>query len=306
MIYTVTLNPSLDYAVEVNHFTLGATNRTTYEQMLPGGKGLNVSFVLKNLEVDTTALGFLAGFVGEEIERLVAETGVVTDFVKLDAGCSRINLKVRNVDGTEINGMGPEIPEEKLSSLMERLSELKEGDMLVLAGSVPVSVPSCIYETMMKNLEEKNGKGEIPVVVDATKELLTRVLPYGPFLIKPNHHELGELFGVTLSGREEVVPYAKKLQEQGAKNVLVSMGGQGAVLVDETGKVHMSEAPEGIVVNSVGAGDSMVAGFLAGWMEKKDYGYAFRMGLAAGSASAFSDNLATKEQVEAVLSAMQG
>lgn len=305
MIYTVTLNPSLDYAVEVNHFTLGATNRTTYEQMLPGGKGLNVSFVLKNLEVDTTALGFLAGFVGEEIERLVAETGVVTDFVKLDAGCSRINLKVRNVDGTEINGMGPEIPEEKLSSLMERLSKIKEEDILVLAGSVPASVPACIYETIIKKLEEKNGKGKIPVVVDATKELLNRVLPYGPFLIKPNHHELGELFGVTLSDREEVVPYAKKLQAQGAKNVLVSMGGQGAVLVDGTGKVHMSEAPEGIVVNSVGAGDSMVAGFVAGWLEKKDYGYAFRMGLAAGSASAFSDNLATKEQVEAVLSTMQ-
>lgn len=300
MIYTVTLNPSLDYAVEVNNFTLGATNRTTYEQMLPGGKGLNVSFVLKNLGVENTAFGFLAGFVGEEIERLVAETGVACDFIKLEDGCSRINLKVRNVDGTEINGMGPEIPKEKLKALMERLSVLEEGDVLVLAGSVPASVPADIYETIIKYLNENKGAGKIPVVVDATKDLLTKVLPSGPFLIKPNHHELGELFGVTLTSREEVVPYAKKLREQGAKNVLVSMGPMGAVLVDENNEIHMSEAPEGVVINSVGAGDSMVAGFLAGWMEKKDYGYAFRMGLAAGSASAFSKNLATSEEVAMV------
>jgi len=300
MIYTVTLNPSLDYAVEVNNLTLGATNRTTYEQMLPGGKGLNVSFVLNNLGLETTAFGFLAGFVGEEIERLVAETGVVTDFIKLEEGCSRINVKVRNVDGTEINGMGPEIPEKKLDALMERLSCLEDGDVLVLAGSVPASVPADVYETIIKHLEETKGTGKIPVVVDATKDLLTKVLPYGPFLIKPNHHELGELFGVNLASREEVVPYAKKLREQGARNVLVSMGPMGAVLIDENNEVHMSEAPEGVVVNSVGAGDSMVAGFLAGWMEKKDYGHAFRMGLSAGSASAFSKNLATSEEVAMV------
>ena len=303
MIYTVTLNPSLDYVVEVNNLTLGATNRTSYEQMLPGGKGLNVSFVLKNLGYDTTALGFLAGFVGDEIERRVAETGVVTEFQKLPAGCSRINMKVRNVDGTEINGMGPEIPAEKVQELKERLDSLQEEDILVLAGSIPSSMASDIYSDIMIRLQEKAEKenGTAPlVVVDATKNLLLNVIPYHPFLIKPNHHELGELFDVTLTTREEVVPYAKKLQEKGARNVLVSMGGLGAVLVDEQGEVHMSEAPEGKVVNSVGAGDSMVAGFLAGWLEKKDYEYAFHMGLAAGSASAFSENLATREEVAEV------
>lgn len=297
MIYTVTLNPSLDYIVEVNHLTLGATNRTSYEQMLPGGKGLNVSFVLKNLGFATTALGFLAGFVGEEIERRVAETGVTARFLKLEEGCSRINMKVRNVDGTEINGSGPEIPAEKTEEMLAWIEQtLQSGDVLVLAGSIPASMPSTVYMDIMKRLAGKN----ILVVVDATKELLKNVLPYRPFLIKPNHHELGELFGVTLTAREDVVPYAMKLKEQGARNVLVSMGGLGAVLVDETGGVHLSEAPEGKVVNSVGAGDSMVAGFLAGWLEKQNYEYAFRMGLAAGSASAFSENLATREEVEQV------
>ena len=300
MIYTVTLNPALDYIVEVNNLTLGTTNRTAFEQMLPGGKGLNVSFVLKNLGYDTTALGFLAGFVGDEIERRVAETGVMTEFVKLEAGCSRINMKVRNVDGMEINGMGPEIPEEKVDEMVENMEKaLRNGDVLVLAGSIPTSMPATIYMDIMKRVAKKHGD-EVLLVVDATKKLLQNVLPYHPFLIKPNHHELGELFGVEISSREEVEPYAKKLQAQGARNVLVSMGGLGAVLVDEQGGVHLSEAPEGTVVNSVGAGDSMVAGFLAGWLDRKDYEYAFRMGLAAGSASAFSENLATKEEVEKV------
>ena len=267
MIYTVTFNPSLDYIVEVKNLTLGATNRTSYEQMLPGGKGLNVSFVLKNLGFETTALGFLAGFVGDEIERSVAETGVTCEFMKLAKGCSRINMKVRNVDGTEINGMGPEIPEEKVQELMMRLDALQKGDVLVLAGSIPASLPATIYMDIMKRVSEKYGK-EVLLVVDATKDLLRNVLAFQPFLIKPNHHELGELFGVKLTTREEVVPYAKKLQQQGARNVLVSMGSLGAVLVDEAGDVHSSEAPIGSVVNSVGAGDSMVAGFLAGWLEK--------------------------------------
>lgn len=297
MIYTVTFNPSLDYIVEVKNLTLGATNRTSYEQMLPGGKGLNVSFVLKNLGFETTALGFLAGFVGEEIERRVSETGVTCEFMKLLEGCSRINMKVRNVDGTEVNGMGPEVPKEKVQELMNRLDTLKTGDVLVLAGSIPSSMPATIYMDIMKRIREKHGSGVL-LVVDATRDLLKNVLTYQPFLIKPNHHELGELFGVTLSTQEEVIPYAKKLKEQGAGNVLVSMGGLGAVLVDEQGGVHKGEAPKGTVVNSVGAGDSMVAGFLAGWLEKNDYEYAFRLGLAAGSASAFSENLATKEEVE--------
>ena len=310
MIYTVTLNPSLDYIVEVENLTVGATNRTVFEQMLPGGKGLNVSFVLKNLGFETTALGFLAGFVGEEIEKRVAGFGVTTEFMKLEEGCSRINMKVRNVDGTEVNGMGPSIPAEKVQALMERLEALQSGDVLVLACSIPSSMPATIYSDIMKRMTEKAegnsesgsnaGTKDILIVVDATKNLLLNVLPHHPFLIKPNHHELGELFDVTITTREEVVPYAKKLQEQGARNVLVSMGGLGAVLVDEAGGVHLSKAPEGKVVNSVGAGDSMVAGFLAGWLEKKDYGHAFRMGLAAGSASAFSENLATREEVARV------
>ncbi len=297
MIYTVTLNPSLDYIVEVHNMTLGATNRTSFEQMLPGGKGLNVSFVLKNLGFETTALGFLAGFVGDEIEKRVAETGVAAEFIKLGQGCSRINMKVRNVDGTEVNGMGPSIPAEEVVKMMERLEQLQSGDIVVLAGSIPASMPSTIYMDIMRRLEEKG----ILIAVDATKELLKNVLPYHPFLIKPNHHELGELLGVALTTREEVVPYARKLQEQGAQNVLVSMGGLGAVLIDEQGVVHSSEAPKGTVINSVGAGDSMVAGFLAGWLEKKDYDYAFRLGLAAGSASAFSENLATREEVEKLI-----
>ena len=297
MIYTMTFNPALDYIVEVKDLSLGSTNRTSYEQMLPGGKGLNVSFVLKNLGFETTALGFLAGFIGEEIERRVAQKGVAAAFVKLPEGCSRINVKVRNTDGTEINGMGPEIPEEKVQEITAYLEQqLQNGDVLVLAGSIPASMPATIYMDIMKRLAAK----EILVVVDATKELLWNVLSYRPFLVKPNHHELGELFGVTFSSREEVVPYAEKMQKLGARNVLVSMGGLGAVLVDEMGTVHLSEAPEGTVVNPVGAGDSMVAGFLAGWTEKKEYGYAFRMGLAAGSASAFSQDLATKEEVENV------
>ena len=300
MIYTVTFNPSLDYIVEVHNLTLGATNRTSFEQMLPGGKGLNVSFVLKNLGFDTTALGFLAGFVGEEIERRVAETGVTTEFQKLDTGCSRINMKVRNEDGTEINGMGPDIPAKNVECLMNRLAELKPEDILVLAGSIPSSMPATSYSDIMERLCGEGKQNAPLIVVDATKNLLLNVLPYHPFLIKPNHHELGEIFGVTLTTREAVIPYAKKLQEQGARNVLVSMGGLGAVLVDEQGGVHVSEAPAGTVVNSVGAGDSMVAGFIAGWLEKKDYRHAFYMGLAAGSASAFSENLATREEVARV------
>lgn len=303
MIYTVTFNPSLDYIVEVNNMTLGATNRTSFEQMLPGGKGLNVSFVLKNLGFDTTALGFLAGFVGEEIENRVAKTGVTCEFIKLSEGCSRINMKVRNVDGTEVNGMGPVIPAEKVQQMLERLDTLTKDDILVLAGSIPSSMPATVYSDIMKRLakqSEKCGVAGPLMVVDATKDLLMNVLPYRPFLIKPNHHELGELFGVTIASHEEVIPYAEKLQEQGARNVLVSMGGLGAVLVDEQGGVHKSSAPEGVVVNSVGAGDSMVAGFLAGWLEKKNYEYAFYMGLAAGSASAFSEKLATSEEVAMV------
>lgn len=296
MIYTITFNPSLDYIVEVENLRMGATNRTSYEQMLPGGKGINVSQVLRNLGLESTALGFLAGFVGEEIERCVAQTGIYSKFIKLENGVSRINVKIRNVDGMEINGMGPDIPKEKVQELMQYLEQLQPEDILVLAGSIPSTLPDTIYKDMMEQLQPKG----IRIVVDATKDLLMRVLEYKPFLIKPNNHELGELFGVELATREQVVPYAKQLQEKGAQNVLVSMAGEGAVLIDANGKVHMSEAPKGKVVNAVGAGDSMVAGFLTGWLEYEDYEKAFHMGLATGSASAFSENLATKQEVERV------
>lgn len=299
MIYTITFNPSLDYIVEVENLRMGATNRTSYEQMLPGGKGINVSQVLKNLGIESTALGFLAGFVGEEIERCVESTGIRSSFIKLSQGVSRINVKIRNVDGMEINGMGPDIPQGKVQELMAELEKLQQGDIVVLAGSIPSTLPDTIYKEMMRHLQSKR----IRFVVDATKDLLMQVLEHKPFLIKPNNHELGEIFGVALTTREQVVPYAKQLQEKGAQNVLVSMAGEGAVLVDADGIVHMSEAPKGTVINAVGAGDSMVAGFLAGWMESQNYEKAFRMGLATGSASAFSEQLATKQEVEAVYQA---
>lgn len=297
MIYTVTFNPSLDYIVEVDDFKYGETNRTSFEMMLPGGKGINVSFVLKNLGIKSTALGFIGGFVGDEIKRRVENEGIEAEFLMLEEGTSRINMKIRNINGMEINAAGPDIPKEKVKDLMEKFNTLKEGDILVLAGSIPNTMPSSIYMDIMAELDQKG----IMVVVDATKDLLMNVLEYKPFLIKPNNHELGEIFGVTLNTREDVVPYAKRLHEKGAKNVLVSMAGEGAVLIDETGMVHMSEAPQGKVINAVGAGDSMVAGFIAGWLESKDYEHAFRMGLATGSASAFSENLATKQEVETVL-----
>ena len=301
MIYTVTFNPSLDYIVSVKDFHLGETNRTTAEQMLPGGKGSNVSSVLWNLGFDTTALGFVAGFTGKEIEREVRNLGFRNEFMELQEGWSRINIKMKDFDGTEINGQGPVISQEAVGQLLERLDQLQEGDVLVLAGSIPASMPETIYAEILKRLE---GRGVL-CVVDATKDLLLEVLPYHPFLIKPNQHELGEIFGVELPTQESVVPYARKMQEKGAVNVLVSMGGKGAVLLDEKGDVHMLPAPKGTLVNAVGAGDSMVAGFLAGWFEKKDYEHAFRMGISAGSASAFSEQLATRAEVEQVYQSIE-
>ena len=293
MIYTVTFNPSLDYIVSVNDFQLGLTNRTDSELILPGGKGINVSTILMNLGIDSTAFGFAAGFTGEEIIREVEAMGIRSDFIKIDSGISRINLKLKNIDGTEINGAGPEIREEKIEELLRKLDILGEGDILVLAGSIPASMPADMYSTIMERLQHKN----VTFIVDATKDLLINVLKYKPFLIKPNNHELGELFDVKLTTREEVIPYGKKLQKQGARNVLISMAGEGAVLVAEDGSVYEAPAPKGTLVNAVGAGDSMVAGFTAGWIEKKDYRHAFYMGVSAGSASAFSEYLATKEEI---------
>ena len=293
MIYTVTFNPSLDYIVSVDDFRLGLTNRTSSELLLPGGKGINVSTILTNLGIESTALGFVAGFTGDEIIRRAEQIGVRSDFIRIEDGISRINVKLKSIDGTEINGMGPDISGEKTEELMRKLDVLDKGDVLVLAGSIPSSMPDDIYSRILKRLEGK----AVTFVVDATGELLLNVLKYHPFLIKPNNHELGDLFGVELKTRKEVVPYGRKLQEMGAKNVLISMAGEGAVLVAEDGSVYDTPAPKGVLVNAVGSGDSMVAGFTAGWMEKKDYRHAFYMGVAAGSASAFSEYLATKDEI---------
>ena len=302
MIYTVTFNPSLDYIVSVDDFKLGLTNRTSSELMLPGGKGINVSIVLKNLGIQSTALGFMAGFTGKEIARRLEEEGVASDFIQIEEGISRINLKLKSIDGTEINGSGPKIPKEKVEELMKRLNTMKEGDVLFLAGSIPASMPDDIYSRIMKELKDKG----VMIVVDATRDLLMNVLEYRPFLIKPNNHELGEIFEVTLKTREDVIPYGRKLQEKGARNVLVSMAGEGAVLIAEDGQVFDTPAPKGKLINGVGAGDSMVAGFVAGWIEKQDYEYAFHMGVASGSASAFSENLATKEEIINVYNQVMG
>lgn len=302
MIYTVTFNPSLDYIVSVDDFKLGRTNRTDSEYLLPGGKGINVSTVLRNLGIENTALGFVAGFTGTEVVKRLEALGVTNGFIQIEEGFTRINLKLKSIDGTEINGQGPLIGEEKVQMLMEQLCRLEEGDVLFLSGSIPASMPDDAYRKIMKLLD---GKG-VRIVVDATKDLLMNVLPYHPFLIKPNNYELGEIFGVELMTREEVVPYGKKLQEMGAQNVLISMAGEGAVLIAADGHVFEAPAPKGILVNGVGAGDSMVAGFMAGWMQKQDYGHAFYMGIAAGSASAFSKNLATKEEIEAVYRQVAG
>ena len=302
MIYTVTFNPSLDYIVSVENFRLGLTNRTSSELMLPGGKGVNVSTVLMNLGIENTALGFAAGFVGDEIIRRLEEMGVQNGFIRIEEGVSRINLKLKSIDGTEINGQGPVISPEHVEELMKQLDRLGEGDVLFLSGSIPASMPDDAYQKIMERLD---GRG-VQIVVDATKDLLLNVLEYHPFLIKPNNHELGELFGVELKTREEVIPYAKKLQEKGAVNVLVSMAGEGAVLIDANEDVYMAPTPKGTLVNGVGAGDSMVAGFMAGWLEKQDYEHAFCMGVSAGSASAFSEHLATKAEIEAVYQQVTG
>ncbi len=296
MIYTVTFNPSLDYIVDVPDFHTGLTNRTRSELLLPGGKGINVSTILQNLGIENTALGFVAGFTGDEVVRRLEALGVKNGFIALEEGCTRINVKLRSIEGTEINGAGPVIGEDKVERLMRQLGGLGDGDVLFLSGSIPASLPDDIYQRIMEMLD---GRGVL-TVVDATQELLVNVLPCHPFLLKPNQHELGEIFGTELRTREEVVPYGKRLQEMGAQHVLVSMAGEGAVLIAADGRVFSAPAPKGTLVNGVGAGDSMVAGFMAGWLEKKDVAHAFYMGIAAGSASAFSEALATREEIETV------
>ena len=293
MIYTVTFNPAIDYVVELVSFNIGEVNRTTREYMNLGGKGVNVSRVLTNLEIPNTALGFVAGFTGEALRTGLGEMGVKTDFIKLKEGNTRINVNIKGISETDINARGPEISDEAIEELFNKLDNLKDSDILVLAGSIPASLPSDMYERIMSRLY---GKG-IRFVVDATKDLLMKSLKYEPFLIKPNNHELGEIFGLQLKNDDEIIYYARELKKKGAKNVLVSMAGDGAVLVDENNIAHRIGTPKGKVVNSVGAVDSMVAGFLAGYLENGDYQHALKMGTASGSASAFSEGLATKQEV---------
>ena len=297
MIYTITFNPALDYIVRVDDFKLGEVNRTSYEEIYAGGKGINVSIVLNNLDVENVALGFIAGFTGEEIENKVKSMGCKTDFIKLNNGMSRINVKLKSNEESEINGQGPDINDDELDKLYKKLDLLKEGDVLVLAGSIPNTLPENIYEIIMERLENKKVK----IIVDATKDLLLNVLKYKPFLINPNHHELGELFNTKINNEDEIILYAKKLKEMGARNVLISMAGDGAIFITEDNRVIKSKVPKGTLVNSVGAGDSMVGGFIAGYLNEGNLEEAFKMGVATGSASAFSEGLATKDKVNELL-----
>ena len=299
MVYTVTFNPALDYVVRMSSFEAGATNRTESDELQWGGKGINVSTVLRNLGIDNVALGFLAGFTGQALDQGLQKVGITTDFIWLPEGLTRINVKIKAGQETEINGVGPGIPAAALEELFAKLDRLQKGDVLVLAGSIPASLPDDVYQRILARLEGR----DILTVVDATRDLLCAVLPYRPFLIKPNNHELGEIFGKVLTTDGEIEDCARRLQERGARNVLVSMAGAGSLLLDETGAVHRLGVPKGKVHNSVGAGDSMVAGFLAGWLEHRDYAMAHRLGAATGSATAFSDGLATKEQVLELLNA---
>ena len=321
MIYTLTVNPSLDYIVDVADFKTGCVNRTASEKIFAGGKGINVSIVLKNLGIESRALGFTAGFTGKQIESLLQQKGIDTDFIQVDEkkGFSRINVKLRSVGGTvnaggtgdagagnlagakeesEINGQGPKLAGGDVDALFSKLDALNKDDMLVLAGSIPTSLSQSFYSDIMARLQSKG----VRFVVDATRDLLKKSLEYKPFLVKPNNFELGEIFGVNLNTREEVVPYAEKFREMGAQNVLVSMAGEGAVLAAADGKIYKSAAPKCHVVNSVGAGDSMVAGFIAGFMETSSFEGALRMGICTGTASAAQEELATRSDVEKLLS----
>ena len=297
MIYTVTFNPALDYVVWMDTLRPGEINRTQNEAIQYGGKGINVSTVLTALGVDNVALGFLAGFTGRALEEGLRSQGIRSDFIWLPEGLTRINVKVKGGKETEINGRGPTVDAAALRALQDKLDRLEAGDILVISGSVPAALSHDVYEQILARLEDWG----IQFVVDTTRDLLCSALPYHPFLIKPNNLELGEIFGKTPTTDTEIRHCAAQLQEKGARNVLVSMAGDGSLLLDERGGCYRLGVPKGTVRNSVGAGDSMVAGSLAGWLEKGDYAYAQRLGAAAGSATAFSDGLATREAVMTLL-----
>ena len=297
MIYTVTLNPSIDYVINLEHLNTGHVNRVNSEHVYPGGKGVNVSRILKTLGHDNVATGFVSNFTGDFITNSLSDLNIKSDFIKLDNGFTRINVKIRSDEETEINGGGPHISDEKLKELFDKLSELKEGDILVLAGSIPSTLKEDLYEKIMEQVKEYNVK----VVVDATKNLLLNVLKYNPFLIKPNNHELEEIFNVKLECVDDIATYSRKLQEMGARNVLVSRGKDGAILITEDKELFISNVPKGIVINSVGAGDSMVAGFISGYTNSNSYEEALRLGAASGSATAFSSDLANKDLIDRLI-----
>ena len=297
MVYTVTLNPSIDYVLKLDSLKLGITNRTNSEEYYFGGKGINVSCVLSELEIKSTALGFIAGFTGEAIENGLNNKNIITDFIKLESGISRINIKIKAEQETEINAQGPDIEPQELEILFDKLEKIQDGDTLVLAGSIPNTMPDDIYEKILGRLANR----DIKIVVDATKKLLLNCLKYKPFLIKPNKQELSEIFETEINTIAQVEEYAKKLQALGAKNVLISLGNEGAILVDEYGKVYKAGVIEGKAVNTVGSGDSMVAGFIAGYQKEQSYEYALKLGSVCGMATAFLSGLATKEKIDELL-----
>lgn len=297
MIYTVTLNPSIDYVVRLDKLTSGITNRTTGEEYYFGGKGINVSCVLAELDFDSTAYGFIAGFTGDAIENGIRNDKIITDFIRLENGISRINIKIKAGEETEINGQGPHIGERELERLLQKIDRIASGDTLVLAGSIPSSMPDDVYERMMERIRLK----KVRIVVDATKKLLLNSLKYHPFLIKPNRQELSEMFDTEVKTEDDIKKYAKELQQMGARNVLVSLGGDGAMLIDETGQKHKAGVLREKVLNTVGSGDSMVAGFIAGYEKEHSYAYALKLGSVCGNATAFLNGLATKEKINELL-----
>ena len=297
MIYTITLNPSIDYIVRLDKLTSGITNRTTSEEYYYGGKGINVSMVLAELDLDSTAYGFVAGFTGKAIENGIRNDHIITDFIKLKHGISRINIKIKAGEETEINCQGPHIDETELERLLQKIDRIASGDTLILAGSIPNTMPDDVYERMMERIKFK----DVRIVVDATKKLLVNSLKYHPFLIKPNRQELSEIFNVEVKTEDDIEKYAKELQKMGARNVLISLGGDGAMLIDENGGKHKAGVLKEKVVNTVGSGDSMVAGFVAGYIKTGDYAYALKLGSVCGNATAFMAGLATKEKINELL-----
>lgn len=299
MVYTVTLNPALDYVMKLKNLRTEDINRTDGEEIYYGGKGINVSVILTQLDIPNTALGFLGGFTGKKLEEMLKSDGISCDFNYLKSGDTRINVKIKADKEIDLNACGPEITQEDMQSFLKKLDGIRDGDYLILAGSIPKTLPDDIYERMLEKVSDR----KVNCVVDATGDLLKNVLKYRPFLIKPNHHELGDLFSVEIKSDDDIVKYSKKLQEMGAKNVLVSMAKDGAMLTDENGNVHKIGNAKGKLVNSVGCGDSMVAGFTAGYIETANYSYALRLGSACGNATAFSEKLATREEIERVFNA---